>query len=341
MLIVLQIIIALLAFGLIIFVHELGHFIVAKSVGITVHEFALGMGPKLLSKTVRGTVYALRAVPIGGFVQMEGENEDSEDSGAFCSKKVWQRVLVLVAGAFMNILLGFLIILGLTIAQDGLSSTTLAQFNPGATSSQMLQVGDKMLKINDARVRIGNDVVFELVRDSDGLVDFTVLRDGEKLELANVPFVTQKAEDGTNLITLDFKVFAVDKTPINVLKYSVYWTSGTVRQVWVSFLDLITGKYGLNQLAGPVGVTTAIGQAATMGIGSVLMLVALITVNIGVFNLLPIPALDGGRLVFLLIEGIFRKPVPRKYEAYIHAAGLILLFGLMIVVTFNDIIRMF
>lgn len=335
-----QIIVAVLAFGLIIFVHELGHFLVAKSVGITVHEFALGMGPKLFSKSHNGTLYALRAVPIGGFVQMEGENEDSADAGAFCSKKVWQRFLVLIAGAVMNLLLGFLIMLGLTIAEDGLASTTIAAFGQNATSSSQLRQNDRILAINGAKVHIGNEVVFELVRDSDGLVNFTVLRDGQTLELA-VPFATQEVENAPNQITLDFQVYSLEKTPLNVIQYAYYWTVGTVRQVWVSFLDLITGKYGLNQLAGPVGVTSAIGQAATMGLSSVMLLVALITVNIGVFNLLPLPALDGGRIVFLIIEGIFRKPVPRKYEAYIHAAGLIALFGLMLVVTFNDILRMF
>lgn len=337
----LQILIAVLAFGVIIFIHELGHFIVAKSVGIRVHEFALGMGPKLFSFKRGETLYALRLAPIGGYVQMEGEDAESDDPRAFGKKKVWQRVLVVVAGAVMNILLGFILLLGLTIGSDGLSSTTVAQFNDGATSSELLHVGDRITHINGARVRIGNDVVFELVRDSDGVVDFEILRDGEKYTLQGVPFQTRAAEDGMNLITLDFKVYPVEKTPVNIMKYSAYWTMGTVRQVWVSLLDLISGKYGLNQLAGPVGVTTAIGQATRMGLDSVLSLVAMITINIGIFNLLPIPALDGGRLVFLLIEAIRRRPVPAKYEAYVHAAGLIALFGLMLVVTFNDILRMF
>ena len=332
---------ALLAFGAIIFIHELGHFLVAKSVGITVHEFALGMGPKLFSFRRGETVYALRLVPIGGFVQMEGEDAESDESGAFCKKKVWQRILVVVAGAVMNILLGFLILLGLSIFGGGLSSTTIAIFNEGATSSEMLQVGDRITAINGTRIHIGNDLIFELVRDSDGVVDMDIIRDGEAIGLRGVPFQTQKAEDGTNYISLDFKVYAFEKTPMNVIKYAFYWTQGTVRQVWVSFLELVTGKYGLNQLSGPVGLTSAIGQATGIGLSSVLTLIALITINIGVFNLLPIPALDGGRLVFLLIEGIFRHPVPPKYEAYIHAAGLVALFGLMIVVTFNDILRLF
>lgn len=331
----------MLAFGVIIFIHELGHFIVAKSVGITVHEFAIGMGPRLLSVKRGDTTYALRLVPIGGFVQMEGEDEESGDAGAFCKKKVWQRILVVVAGAVMNVLLGFLILLYLTITQPAMSSTTVAVFDDAAVSNQMLQVDDRITAVNGTRVHIGNDIVFEMLRDSDGVIDFDVIREGSPVKLKGVVFQTAKAEDGTNLVTLDFKVYSVEKTPLNVMKYAFYWTQGTVREVWVSLLDLITGKYGLSQLSGPVGVTSAIGEAASMGLQSVLMLIALITINIGIFNLLPLPALDGGRLVFLLIEGIFRRPVPQKYEAYIHAAGLIALFGLMIVVTFNDIVRLF
>jgi regulator of sigma E protease len=314
---------------------------VAKSVGITVHEFALGMGPKLFSFRRGETVYALRLVPIGGFVMMEGEDEESSAAGSFGQKKVWQRILVVSAGAAMNILLGFFILLGLSVSEDGLSSTTIARFSEGAVSSQMLMENDRITHVNGTRVHIGSDLIFEMLRDSDGVIDFTVLRDGERVQLKGVAFNSAKAEDGTNLITLDFKVYAITKTPGNVLKYAWYWTTGTVREAWASLLDLITGKYGLSQLSGPVGVTSAIGEAAGMGLSTVLSLLALITINIGVFNLLPVPALDGGRLVFLLIEALFRRRVPPKYEAYVHAAGLIALFGLMIVVTVGDIARLF
>lgn len=314
---------------------------VAKSVGITVHEFALGMGPKLFSFQRGETCYSLRLVPIGGFTQMEGEDFESSSEGSFGKKKVWQRILVVGAGAAMNILLGFFILLGLSIGEDGLSSTTIARFSEEAVSSQMLMEGDRITHVNGARVHIGNDLIFELLRDSDGVIDFTVVRDGQKVQLKGVQFDTAKSQDGTNLITLDFKVFAIEKTPGNVLSYAWYWTMGTAREVWVSLIDLITGKYGLSQLSGPVGVTSVIGQAAGMGLSTVLSLLALITINIGIFNLLPVPALDGGRLVFLLIELIFRRRVPAKYEAYVHAAGLIALFGLMAVVTISDISRLF
>lgn len=337
----LQILIAVFAFGVIIMIHELGHFCVAKSVGITVHEFAIGMGPKIFSKKRGETLYALRLIPIGGFVQMEGEDEDSDDPGAFSKKKVWQRVLVVVAGAAMNILLGFLILFGLTAASDGLSSTTVAVFNDGATSSQALRVGDRITRVGGARVHIGSDVVFELMQGEKTEVDMEVVRGGETVKLENVPFQTKTADDGTLLVTLDFKVYPVEKTPLNVLKYAAYWTKGTVHQVWASLVGLVTGRYGLKQLSGPVGVTAVIGEAASIGLEPVLSLLAMITINIGIFNLLPIPALDGGRLVFLLVEAVRRKPVPPKYEAYVHAAGLIALFGLMLVVTFNDVLRMF
>lgn len=315
----------------------------AKSVGITVHEFALGMGPRLLSFRRGDTVYALRLVPIGGFVQMEGEDEESASPGAFGKKKVWQRILVVTAGAVMNVLLGFFLLFGLTMGNASLSSTTVAQFADGASSSAVLEAGDRITRINGVRTRIGNDLIFELVRDSDGLVDMEVVREGERMNLS-VPFRTEDAGDGHRVITLDFKVYAVEKTPINVLKYSVYWTMGTVRQVWSSLIDLIRGRYGLNELSGPVGVATvigeAVGQAKSSGIRPLLTLIAFITINIGVFNLLPLPALDGGRLVFLLIEAVRRRPVPAKYEAYVHAAGLLALFALMIAVTVSDVMRL-
>lgn len=341
---VIQILIAVLAFGLIIFIHELGHFLVAKSTGVAVHEFALGMGPRLLSFRRGETVYALRLIPIGGFVQMEGEDEESDDPRSFGKKKVWQRFLIVSAGAVMNILLGFFLLLGLTIGSDALSTTTLARFNEGATSNVQLQENDRITHINGARVRTGNDIVFELVRDEDGLVDMQVIRDGERLSLPSVPFLTQQTEDGRSLISLDFKVYALEKTPGNVLQYAFYWTLGNVHQVWASLIDLVTGHYGISELSGPVGVASvigeAVGEARSVGVGPLFTLVALITINIGIFNLLPVPALDGGRLVFLLIEAIRRKPIPPRYEAYVHAAGLIALFALMIVVTVSDVIRL-
>ncbi len=337
---VITILLAALIFGVIIFIHELGHFLTAKSVGISVHEFALGMGPAIWQTTRGGTQYTLRLLPIGGFVSMEGEDEDSSDDGAFCNKKVWQRILVVCAGAAMNILLGLGLMVGIAAMQPYTSTTTLTQFDPQATSSQVLQVGDEIRSVNGISVHIANDMIYAFASCGSDPIDLEIERDGQRMLLADVPFVREEIE-GMSMVQLDFKILATEKTIPNMLREAWYMTTGVVKQVWISFGKLITGQFEMNQLSGPVGVTQAIGQvAATRDYSNVLMLAAFITINIGVFNLLPLPALDGGRLVFLLLEGLRGKPVPARYEGYVHAAGLMLLLGLMLVVTFNDLARL-
>lgn len=328
-----------LIFGFIIFIHELGHFSVAKACGALVHEFSLGMGPTLLKKTVGETTYALRLLPIGGFVAVEGEDEDSDNERAINRKPIWQRILFVSAGAFMNVLLGFILMVVLVANQELVSTTIVAQFSEGASSSQVLQVGDEILKVNGEAVTIGNDIVFEFVSIGAEPIDLTIRRDGEILELKSVPF-PQETVDGITVATMDFMVYGREKTVLGTLKEAWHMTTGVVEQVWDSFFKLITGQYKIQQLSGPVGVSSAIGEAAAMGPENLLMMVAFITINIGVFNLIPLPALDGGRLFFLLIELIRGKPIPAKYEGYIHAAGLFLLLGLMVVVAFNDIVKL-
>lgn len=335
----LTILITVLVFGILIFIHELGHFLVAKAMGIRVNEFALGMGPKLISFGKGETKYSLRLFPIGGFCAMEGEDETSSDNRAFCNKPVWRRLLVTVAGAFMNLLLGFILLIILVSTMNLVGTTTIAKFNDGAVSNQDLQVGDEIVSINGSHVFIDNDIVYGLLRDRDGVVDMVVKRNGEKVKLTNVTFQTEDLGDGVTGTNIDFKVYSAEKTFFGVIKQSACWTLSVVKLVWSSLIDLITGQYGLNQLSGPVGVASAIGEASSMGLRSLLLLVVFITVNLGVFNLLPIPALDGGRLLFLMIEGIRRKPV--KHEAYVHMVGFALLILLMVVVSFNDIVKLF
>ncbi len=335
------IIIAILVFGLIIFIHELGHFLVAKAAGIRVQEFALGMGPTLFHFTKGETKYALRLLPIGGFCQMEGEDSESEDNRAFCNKKVWVRICVVAAGAVMNLILGFIVVLIMVSTSPALGSTTVSQFSEGATTQQTgLQEGDTILKVKGRTMFISNDIVYEMLNDSDGIVDMVVLRDGKKVKLDAVQF-QMKEENGQRMIVPDFVVKATPKTFLNVLNYTFRQTASTARLIWVTLIDLVTGRYGLNDLSGPVGVIDAIGQAASIDISALLNIVAFITINVGIFNLLPLPALDGGRLVFLIIEAIRRKPIKPQYEGYVHFAGMILLFLLMIFVTINDILRLF
>ena len=332
----------LLIVGILVFIHELGHFITARLNKVKVNEFALGMGPTLLKHQSKksGIVYAWRLLPIGGFVSMEGEDEDSDDENAFNKKKVWQRLIIVAAGALMNIILGFIIVLVIVSTSAQLGSTTVAAFNEGATSSTKLQVNDQITAINGMHVSVDNDIIFGLLRDTDGAVDITVKRDGQKVVLESVPFVMDTAEDGTQLIQLDFKVYRSEKTVGNVLKQSVGRTTSIVKMVWLSLVDLVTGRFGFNQLSGPVGIGSAVGEATSQGWSSLGLLVAFITINLGVFNLLPLPALDGGRLIFLLIGLVRGRPVNPKYEGYVHAAGLIFFFALMIFVTVNDIFRL-
>jgi len=335
------IIVAILVFGVLIFVHELGHYLVARWSGVQVNEFALGMGP-VLFKVVRGeTQYSLRLVPFGGFCSMEGDDEESDNPHAFGKAPVVRRILIIVSGAVMNLLLGFAILTFLSAQQDYFGSTVVHDFHEGATSSGQLQERDKILEVNGHRVRTDNDLRYEFMRDRDGVMTMLVERGGERVRLDNVTFQMRELEDGTQAIVVDFRIQAVEKTIGGVIANSLNWTQSIIKTVWGSLVDLVTGRYGLNQLSGPVGVTTVIGEATSMGWEPLLQLVSFITVNLGVFNLLPLPALDGGRLLFLLLEAVRRKPVNPKYEGWVHAVGFMLLIGLMVVVTFNDVAKLF
>ena len=333
------ILLALLIFSVIIMIHELGHFAAAKAFGVKVEEFSIGMGPALLHFQGKETRYSLRAIPMGGYVQMEGEDSESQDPCAFCRQKAWKRFVIVSAGAVMNLLLGFVVAVAMVSMKGYIGTAQIVRFEENAQSSQVLQQGDEILSINGSRIFIDQDIVYTLVRDEDGLVDMTVLRQGEKLQL-QVPFATQTLSDGTRVVVLDFKVLATPQTFFNTIRYGIGWNISVARQVWMTLFDLITGRYGLNQLSGPVGTTQAIGQASSYGLGSLLMIVGFITVNLGVFNLLPFPALDGGRLLFLVVEMIRRRPVPARYEGYVHAAGFLLLMALMVTVTYQDILRL-
>ncbi|MCI5800597.1 MAG: site-2 protease family protein [Oscillospiraceae bacterium] len=339
--IAITILLTVLMFGLLIFFHEFGHFITAKLSGVRVNEFALGMGPVIFRFGRGETQYAIRLFPIGGFVSMEGEDEESDAAGSFSTVSVWKKIWIVTAGAVMNLLLGFVVLIILTASQSAIGSTTVAVFDGQATSSSLLQVGDVIKKMNGVSTHIDNDIVFAMLRDSDGAIDMVVERDGIPVTLKAVPFRTETSEDGITTTVLDFKVLAREKNVGSVLHQSFFMTGSVARMVWSSLIDIITGKFGLNQLSGPVGVATAVGQASSLGFRSMLLLVAFITINLGVFNLLPLPALDGGRLLFLIIEAVRGKPVNPRYEGYVHAIGFLLLIGLMIFVTASDIVKLF
>ena len=334
------IIIAILVFSALIFVHELGHFCACKLSGVRVNEFAIGMGPVIFKKTRGETQYALRLFPIGGFVAMEGEDEESGDPNSFGKASLWKRFAILLAGPVMNLVLGLFILVLLTSQQNMLGSTVVAGFYETSVSNSQLQVGDQILSVNGKRVRTDNDLSYQFQRDRDGVMDLEVLRGESKVLLRDVTFQMREVEEGIRILIIDFSVKGMPKTFFGVLGNAVNRTGSVVKEVWSSLTDLITGRYGLNQLSGPVGVTSAISQASHMGWQTLLGLVAFITVNLGVFNLLPLPALDGGRLMFLLIELVRRKPVNPRYEGVVNAVGFMLLIGLVIFATFNDLTRL-
>ena len=331
--------IALLIFGCLIFIHEFGHFITARIFGVTIKEFAIGMGPKLISKTSKknGTAYSLRLFPIGGYVSMEGENEASEDMNAFGNKAVWKRLIITVAGAFMNVLLGIVLMFILVFGTKSLASNTIAEFREDAVSSSSLMVNDTVLKVEGTAVNTGNELVYEIMHKGAKPIDLTVIREGEKIILHDVSFGSM-TDAGYTFGQVDFYVYSEAPTFINLLKHAFFRSISTVKMIWDSISDLFTGKYGIDAVSGPVGTTTAIGEAASAGGTNLLYIVVIITMNLGVMNLLPFPALDGGRIIFLLIELVRRKPLKAEIEGYINFAGLIILFGFMIFITFKDII---
>lgn len=338
------ILVAILFFGLIIAIHELGHFLSAKLFGVKVNEFSLGMGPAIFKKQRGETKYSLRCLPIGGYVSMEGEDDSSEDERAFCNKKPWKKFIIVAAGAIMNLILGFLFVVILTSMDDLIGTTQIHSFYDNATSAQYgLAVGDEIKEINGTHIFSSRDISYAMLRDDDGIYDMVVKRNGEKVKLKDVHFDRKTDENGNSTIIYDFIIVGVEKTPLNVITTAAKDTVSIARLVWLTLFDLVTGHYGINDLSGPVGTVSIIAdvtsEAASSGAGfdTIIYIMALISINVGVFNLLPIPALDGGRLFFILIEMIRRKPVPAKYEGYVHAAGMALLILLMVVITFNDI----
>ena len=339
------ILVAILFFGLIIFFHELGHFTFAKIFKVKVHEFAMGMGPTLFKFKKGETKYALRLLPIGGFVSMEGEDEDSEVEGALCNKPAWQRFIIIAAGGVVNLIMGVIIVALMLSQMDLIGLPEVHSFHENSVSSQYgLQEKDKIKKINGKNVYSEYDLSFLMTRDDDGVFDFVVERDAEKVTLEGVKFAT-KENNGKLTIMYDFIIKGVEPTFLNVVKNAVKESVSIGRIVWISLLDLVTGQYGLSDLSGPIGTVTYIADAAEIAkqetdYSYLLAMLAMITINIGLFNLFPLPALDGGRLFFLVIEMIFRKPVPRKYEGWVHAIGLVLLLILMAAISFSDIWRL-
>jgi regulator of sigma E protease len=354
---------AVFVFGLVIAIHESGHFMLAKWSGIQVNEFSIGMGPALVKKIWHGTQYSLRLLPIGGYVAMEGEDSPESRGEAsehgqeqaepvippalrtgkpFNEVAVWKRFLTVAAGAGMNFVLGFVVlVLVVATQEDSITSKTIYSIDDGALCGQTgLAANDTILAVNGRKCYVANDILYELVRTENYSANFTVRRDGKTVELTGVQFDTWQDDAGETHMTLGFVVYGLKKTLPNVLREAFNSERYYGRIIFTSLADLVRGRESINDLSGPVGIVSAIGTAASYGWGDLLDLLALITVNLGIFNLLPFPALDGGKLVFLLVEGVTGHAVPDKVQGALNLVGFACLFGLMLFATYNDVLRL-
>ena len=352
----LSVVLIILFFGILIAIHELGHFIAAKALGVRVNEFSIGMGPALLSREKGETLYSLRAFPIGGFCAMEGEQEDSDDPGAFQNKPAWKRFIILVAGAFMNFVTGLLIILVIFFAAGSPAAPVFTGVMAGAESvlDTGLRPGDQFYTIDGHRIYFQSDAITFLNRAGED-VAVTVLRDGEKVDLGTIhlPYLRLVDETGQTVEKRGVYVGQVQEdTVLTRLRNSWYQAVDYVRLVWISLGDLLTGAVGLRDLSGVIGITAVAGQVGQAGaeaagaFGALINLLdftALIAINLAVMNLLPIPALDGGQIFLMIVNGIYRlftkRSIDPKYLGYVNAAGFCCLIALMVVVAVSDVTK--
>ena len=352
-----SVVIALVVFSILVLVHEAGHFFVAKKSGVLVEEFSIGMGPLLCSKTIGDTQYSIRALPLGGFCRMLGENGEEEDSRAFHKKNVWARIAIIFMGPMMNFVLGLLLIFFVNATATAITFPEVTAVLPETNAAQAgLMPGDKIVSVN--RQSVGTYGELYLILDGCGgaPLDVVVERDGEKVEMTIVP---SQAEDGRYIIgftpllrtgLLAPEVEGYEKATVGeTLVDSVYTMRYYVKSVVVGFVRLFTMQAEQNEVTGPIGIVQIMGDTVEEGLSySILSAVrglcnisALLSVNLGVINLFPIPAMDGGRLVFLFLEAIRRKPVNPNMEGLIHFAGFVLLMAFMVVVAYQDVARIF
>ena len=342
---------AILVFGVLIAVHELGHFMAAKACGVRVNEFSIGMGPALWKKQKGETQYSLRLFPVGGFCAMEGEEEDSDDPTALNNQGFWAKLLIFAAGAAMNFIAGLLIILVLYADAQAFYVPVVAGFADGCPleSADGLQEGDRLLRIDGEKVYVYSDISLLMGLNKTGAFDLQIERNGEVITLHDFTMERREYTDQNGKTYTGYGLYfgAEEATLGRKLSYSWNNAMDFARLVRLSLQMLVTGQAGVKDLSGPVGIVstmTQVGeQAATTraAVENIAYLAALIAVNLAVMNLLPLPALDGGKIFFLVINAVsmqlFKKQIPAKYENYIHFAGLILLLALMAVITFSDV----
>lgn len=340
------IILAILVFGSIVFIHELGHFLLAKWNGIRVDEFSIGMGPRLWSKVKGETRYSLKLLPIGGSCMMGEDDADDQSEGSFNSKSVWARMAVVAAGAIFNFILAFIFAV-ILVGYCGYDKPVISGVIPGyAAEAAGMQEGDRIVRINGKKINLWREVSYYNMLHPGETLELVFERDGEKHEVTLQP---QQDENGNYLMGVMSPGKNEKANVLTAVQYGAYevkfWITTTIESV----SQLITGRLGADQISGPVGIVNIVDEtyeeSKSYGIVVVVMQMLnigiLLSANLGVMNLLPLPALDGGRLVFLIVEAIRGKRVPPEKEGIVHAIGMILLLALMVFVLFNDIQRIF
>jgi len=353
------ILVAIFYFGFLILSHEIGHFSAAKAFKVKVNEFSMGMGPRLLKKKKGETLYSLKAFPFGGSVLMDEDVENSDDPRSFTRQKPWKRFSILAAGAIVNILCG-VVIMALIVTMDPKTVVPIVRDfgETSITNAQGLEVGDTLYKLGGKRVHTWLDLNFLLNRSKTGKMELVVKREGKRVNLGQVQFKQGELEDGATFYGLDFYLVQYEKGDRSVgllAKETVGESVALARMVYLSLMDMVAGKFSLREISGPIGVVTLLSSGAQQAQESaagadktqalyalmdLLLLFGLISINIGIMNLLPLPALDGGRLFFTLFEMVFRKPVPKKFEAAVHGVGIVLLMLFMVIISFSDIVAL-
>ncbi len=349
------IVFAILLFSFLIFIHELGHFVTAKLSGVQVNEFALFMGPAIFKKQVGETLYSLRCIPFGGYCAMEGEDSDTDNPRSFQKAAWWKRLIILLAGAFMNLVAGYLLIFIAFSPLKQLDTPVISEAEPGCTIvyDGGMQVGDRILSVDGYTVFTSSDFSMILSVQPGDTHDIVVERDGKKVYLNDFKMETHTFVDekGNESVRYGILLSMEEGTLLNKLKYSLNTSCSVVQSVVLSLKMLITGEASLSQVSGPVGIVQIMSETADSAgstLGALLNLLyfgGFIGINLAVMNLLPLPALDGGRAVCLLLttgyEKITRKKINPKYEGYLHGAGMILLLILMAVILFKDVFQIF
>lgn len=340
------IILAVLVFGTIIFVHELGHFLLAKANGIRVDEFSLGMGPRLFSKVKGETRYSLKLLPIGGSCMMGEDDVNDTGEGSFNSKSVWARIAVVAAGAIFNFILAFVFAV-IIVAYTGYDEPVISDVIPGySAEAEGMQAGDKIIKMNDKSIHIWREVTYYNTFHAGETIELVYERDGEKHEVTIIPM---QDDTGRYLMGVQAPMKYQKANVFTAVQYGLYEVKFWISTTLESLKMLVTGNVGMDQLSGPVGIGEIVNDTyqESKDYGFVVVMMQMLSIgillsaNLGVMNLLPLPALDGGRLVFLFIEAIRGKRVSPEKEGLVHLVGMVLLMALMVFVLFNDLNRLF